>query len=193
MALDMFAVLFAGVTALLPAIASDILHVGPVGYGVLRALAGRGRGDDGGARRPPAAVARRGGCSLVVVALFGVATVGIGLSRWLPLTVALLVACGALDNVSVVIRLTLEQLVVPDAIRGRVGSVHFVFIGMSNELGAPESGPRRASIGVVPTIVAGGALAVIVVGLVALRWPSLATMPPLAELRPPDEPGAPGR
>ena len=192
MALDMFAVLFAGVTALLPAIASDILHVGPVGYGVLRASQATGAVTMAvlGGRLPP--WRRPGRVLLVVVALFGVATVGIGLSRWLPLTVALLVACGALDNISVVIRLTLEQLVVPDAIRGRVGSVHFVFIGMSNELGAAESGLAARLVGVVPTIVAGGALAVIVVGLVALRWPALATMPPLAELRPPDEPDAPG-
>jgi MFS family permease len=188
MALDMFAVLFAGVTALLPAIASDILHVGPVGYGVLRASQSAGAVMMAvlGGRLPP--WRRPGRVLLVVVALFGVATVGIGLSRWVPLTVALLFVCGALDNVSVVIRLTLEQLVVPDAIRGRVGSVHFVFIGMSNELGAAESGLAARLIGVVPTVVAGGALAVVVVGLVALRWPALARMPPLAELRPPDEP-----
>jgi hypothetical protein len=130
---------------------------------------------------------------LVVVALFGAATVGVGLSRWLPLTVVLLFVCGALDNVSVVIRLTLEQLVVPDGIRGRVSSVHFVFIGMSNELGAAESGLAARLFGTVPTIVAGGAIAVIVAGVVALRWPALARMPPLAELRPPeeDEPGGP--
>ncbi len=188
MTLDMFAVLFAGVTALLPAIATDILHVGPVGYGVLRASQSAGAVLMAvlGGRLPP--WRRPGRVLLVVVALFGVATVGIGLSRSLPLTVALLFVCGALDNVSVVIRLTLEQLVVPDAIRGRVGAVHFVFIGMSNELGAAESGLAARLIGVVPTIVAGGALAVLVVFAVALRWPALARMPPLAELKPPDEP-----
>lgn len=191
MALDMFAVLFAGVTALLPAIATDILHVGPVGYGVLRASQSVGAVTMAvlGDRLPP--WRRPGRVLLIVVALFGVVTVGVGLSRWLPLTVALLVACGALDNISVVIRLTLEQLVVPDAIRGRVGAVHFVFIGMSNELGAAESGLAARLIGVVPTIVAGGAMAAVVVGLVALRWPALARMPPLAELRPPDDPAAP--
>ncbi|HWO24811.1 MAG TPA: MFS transporter [Kofleriaceae bacterium] len=188
MTLDMFAVLFAGVTALLPAIATDILHVGPVGYGVLRASQSVGAVVMAvlGGRLPP--WRRPGRVLLVVVALFGAATVGIGLSRSLPLTVALLVACGALDNISVVIRLTLEQLVVPDAIRGRVGAVHFVFIGMSNELGAAESGFAARLIGVVPTIAFGGALAVLVVGVVALRFPALARMPPLAELRPPDEP-----
>jgi predicted MFS family arabinose efflux permease len=187
MALDMFAVLFAGVTALLPAIASDILHTGPVGYGVLRASQSAGAVAMAviGGRLPP--WRRPGRVLLVVVALFGAATAAIGVSRQLPLTVALLVVCGALDNVSVVIRLTLEQLVVPDAIRGRVGAVHFVFIGMSNELGAAESGLAARLIGVVPTIVAGGALAVVVVGAVALRWPALARMPPLAELRPAED------
>jgi MFS family permease len=187
MALDMFAVLFAGVTALLPAIASDILHVGPFGYGILRASQSAGAVTMAilGGRLPP--WRRPGRVLLIVVALFGVATVGVGLSTWLPLTVAILFICGMLDNISVVIRLTLEQLVVPDAIRGRVGAVHFVFIGMSNELGAAESGLAARLIGVVPTIVAGGALATIVVGVVALVWPALARMPPLAELRPPDD------
>lgn len=188
MALDMFAVLFAGVTALLPAIATELLHVGPVGYGVLRASQAAGAVTMAviGGRLSP--WRRPGRVLLIVVALFGVATVGVGLSRWLPLTVGLLFVCGALDNVSVVIRLTLEQLVVPDAIRGRVSAVHFVFIGMSNELGAAESGLAARFIGVAPTIVAGGAVAVAVVGVVALLWPALARMPPLAELKPPDEP-----
>lgn len=185
--LDMFAVLFAGVTALLPVIASDILHVGPEGYGVLRAAQSVGAvlmAVIGGRIRP---WQRPGRVLLIVVALFGVATAGIGLSTSLPLTVVLLVACGALDNISVVIRLTLEQLVVPDAIRGRVGAVHFVFIGMSNELGAAESGLAADLFGVTPAIVAGGALAVIVVGAVAVIWPRFVAMPPLAELEPPPD------
>jgi MFS family permease len=187
MALDMFAVLFAGVTALLPAIASEILHVGPIGYGFLRASQSAGAVAMAlvGGRLP--AWRRPGRVLLIVVALFGAATIGVGLSPWLPLTVALLFVCGALDNISVVIRLTLEQLVVPDAIRGRVGSVHFVFIGMSNELGAAESGFVAGLIGTVPTIVAGGAVAMAVVGVVAIVWPALARMPPLAELKPLEE------
>jgi predicted MFS family arabinose efflux permease len=127
---------------------------------------------------------RPGRVLLIVVALFGLATIGVGFSRSLPVTVVLLVICGALDNISVVIRLSLEQLVVPDYIRGRVGAVHFVFIGMSNELGAAESGIAAEVIGVVPAIVAGGALATIVVGIVAFKWPALANMPPLAQLNP---------
>jgi predicted MFS family arabinose efflux permease len=182
--LDMFAVLFAGVTALLPAVAHDILHVDPAGYGMLRAAQSVGAvtmAVIGGRIR---AWRRPGRVLLIVVALFGLATVGFGLSTSFPLSLALLVLCGALDNISVVIRLTLEQMVVPDVIRGRVSAVHYVFIGMSNELGAAESGLAAYLVGTVPAIVAGGALAVVVVGVVALRWRELARMPPLAELQP---------
>ena len=184
--LDMFAVLFAGVTALLPAIATDILHTDAFGYGILRASQGAGAVMMAliGARLAP--WQRPGRVLLIVVALFGVGTVGVGLSRSLPLTVVLLVICGALDNISVVIRLTLEQLVVPDAIRGRVSAVHYVFIGMSNELGAAESGLAADLFGTVPAIVGGGTLAILVVAMVAIKWRALATMPPLAELEPDD-------
>jgi MFS family permease len=185
--LDMFAVLFAGVTALLPAVASDVLHVDALGYGMLRAAQSVGAVTMAVAagRLPP--WKRPGRALLIVVALFGAATIGFGLSTSFPLSLALLFACGALDNVSVVIRLTLEQMVVPDAIRGRVASVHFVFIGMSNELGAAESGLAAGLVGTVPAIVAGGAIAIVVVGIVAMKWPQLAAMPPLAELKPADE------
>jgi MFS family permease len=181
--LDMFAVLFAGVPALLPAIA-DHLHVDSFGYGVLRSAQSAGAVLMGilGGRLPP--WKRPGRALLIVVALFGVATIGFGFSESFPLSVVLLVICGALDNISVVIRLTLEQLVVPDAIRGRVSAVHFVFIGMSNELGAAESGVAADLIGLVPAIVAGGAIAAAVVLFVAVKWPALAKMPPLSELQP---------
>jgi MFS family permease len=182
--LDMFAVLFAGVNALLPAVATDVLQVDELGYGMLKAAQSVGAVAMAliGGRLPP--WKRPGRVLLIVVALFGLATVGFGLSRSFPLSLALLILCGALDNISVVIRLTLEQLVVPDAIRGRVSAVHFVFIGMSNELGAAESGVAAYLVGTVPAIVAGGALAVVVVGVVAAKWRELARMPPLAEIHP---------
>ncbi len=182
--LDMFAVLFAGVTALLPAVAAEVLHVGPFGFGVLcasEAVGGVGMALLGSRL---AAWKRPGRVLLIVVALFGLVTMGFGFSTWFPLSVALLVISGALDNISVVIRLTLEQMVVPDRIRGRVSAVHFVFIGMSNELGAAESGFAASLVGTVPAIVGGGALALLVAGFVALRWRALAAMPPLAELQP---------
>jgi MFS family permease len=182
--LDMFAVLFAGVTALLPVIASNVLHVGPFGYGVLRSAQSIGAVFMAvlGGRLPP--WKRPGRVLLIVVALFGRATMAFGLSRSFALSVALLVICGALDNISVVIRLTLEQMVVPDAIRGRVSAVHYVLIGMSNELGASESGYAARLVGTVPAIVGGGAVAVLVVGVVASKWRALAAMPPLAALKP---------
>ncbi|MGE0869608.1 MAG: MFS transporter [Kofleriaceae bacterium] len=182
--LDMFAVLFAGTTALLPAIALDVLHTDSLGFGILRAAQSAGAVAMAllGGRIPP--WRHPGRVLLIVVALFGAATIGVGLSRSLPLTVVVLFACGVLDNISVVIRLTLEQMVVPDAIRGRVSAVHFVFIGMSNELGAAESGLAARLVGIAPAVVIGGAIAMIVVGFVAVRWPELARMPPLAELEP---------
>src|SRR5690606_23030905 len=146
------------VTALLPAVAADILHVGPIGFGALRAAQSAGAvtmAIIGGRIRP---WRRPGRALLIAVALFGACTIGFGLSTWFPLSLVLLFACGALDNISVVIRLTLEQMVVPDAIRGRVSSVHYVFIGMSNELGIAESGAAAWLIGTAPAIIAGGAV-----------------------------------
>ncbi len=183
MTLDMLAVLFAGVTALLPAVAVDVLHVGPIGYGVLRSaqsIGAVGMAVIGGHLLP---WRRPGRVLLIVVALFGAATIAFGLSTSFPLSVGLLVVMGALDNISVVIRLTAEQMIVPDAIRGRVSAVHYVFIGMSNELGAAESGVAAALIGTVPAIVVGGGLAIVVVLGVAWRFRGLARMPPLSELR----------
>jgi MFS family permease len=186
--LDMFAVLFAGVTALLPAVASNVLHVDALGYGMLRAAQSAGAVAMAVISGRLAPWKRPGRVLLIVVALFGLATMGFGLSTSFPLSLALLVMCGALDNISVVIRLTLEQLVVPDAIRGRVSAVHYVFVGLSNELGIAESGVAAYFLGTVLAIVGGGALAVAVVGVVAFKWRALARMPPLAELRPEDAP-----
>lgn len=185
--LDMLAILFAGVVALLPAIATDLLGTDSFGYGILRASQPAGAVAMAliGGRLP--AWRHPGRVLIIVVALYGLATIGVGLSRWLPLTCAALFACGALDNISVVIRLTLEQLVVPDAIRGRVAAVHNVFIGVSNELGAAESGLAAALLGTTIAIVGGGAAAIVVAGIVVVKWPELARMPPLAELKPPDD------
>ncbi|MEZ4364625.1 MAG: MFS transporter [Kofleriaceae bacterium] len=191
--LDLFAVLFAGALALLPAVAKDVLHVGPLGLGILRAAPAIGAIAAAlvGSRLPP--WRRPGRVLLWVVVLYGAATIGFGLSRSFPWSVALLALSGVVDNISVVIRITLEQLVVPDAIRGRVSAVHHVFIGMSNELGELESGVAAHLVGVVPAIVLGGAVAIAVVGVVALRWPALARMPPLHQLRPEDDLSAAGR
>ncbi|HEY4244888.1 MAG TPA: MFS transporter [Kofleriaceae bacterium] len=184
--LDMFAVLFAGATALLPAISTDILGVGVIGFGALRAAPSIGAVlmAMGAAYLP--AWKRPGRVLLTVVALYGATTLAFGLSHSFPLSICLLVLMGALDNISVVIRMTLEQMVVPDAIRGRVAAVYFVFIGMSNELGEAESGLAAALVGLVPAIAGGGAIAILVAGVIAIAARDLVRMPPLAELKPGD-------
>ena len=182
--LDMFAVLFAGVTALLPIFAESILHAGPAALGAMRAAPALGAMVMAiGARWIPP-WKRPGRVLLVVVTAYGVATMAFGLSRSLPLSVFLLALGGALDNISVVIRITLEQLLVPDPMRGRVSAVHFVFIGLSNELGELESGVAAALLGAVPAVVVGGAVAIVVAALVAWRAPALRELPPLSTLQP---------
>jgi hypothetical protein len=121
---------------------------------------------------------------LWVVAGFGLATVGFGLSRSFALSMLCLMLVGALDMVSVVIRITLEQNLTPDPLRGRVSAINFLFVGFSNELGAFESGAVAALIGPVATVVAGGIGAVVVVLVVARVWPELARVGPLHELEP---------
>jgi predicted MFS family arabinose efflux permease len=182
--LDLFAVLLGGAVALLPIYAEEILHVGPTGLGWLRSAPGLGALATTLVltRLPPW---RRPGVALLCcVAGFGVATVGFGLSRSMALSMACLLLTGAFDSVSVVIRMTLEQTITPDALRGRVAAVNYVFIGMSNELGAFESGAVASLIGPVGSVVLGGVGSLVVVAAVALRWPSLARVGPLHTLRP---------
>ena len=179
--LDLFAVLFGGATMLLPIFARDILHVGPEGFGWLRAAPSIGAAVMAVAltRRPPM---RRAGPSLLwAVAGFGVATIVFGLSRSFALSMAMLVLLGALDNISVVVRHTLVQVRTPDAMRGRVSAVNGVFIDTSNELGGFESGATAALVGPVVSVVAGGIITILVVLVVARVWPELRTLGPLHE------------
>ena len=171
--LDMFAVLLGGATALLPIFARDILHVGPWGLGLLRAAPSVGAIVAAliVAHRPPFQHAGR--TLLLVVAGFGALTIAFGFSTSFPLSMALLAAMGGLDNVSVVIRSTLVLLRTPDDMRGRVNSVHYVFVGISNELGAFESGVAAALVGAVGAVVLGGVGTIVVVGVVALVWPEV--------------------
>ncbi len=182
--LDMLAVLFAGVTALLPIFAQDVLRAGPVALGIMRAAPSAGAVVAALVGRRLRPWRRPGRVLLGVVVAFGAATVAFGLSRSLGLSVALLALGGALDNVSVIIRLTLEQMLVPDGMRGRVSAVHYVFIGVSNELGELESGLAAAWLGAIGAVVAGGAVAIVVACVVAWRAPALRELPPLATLGP---------
>ena len=171
--LDLFAVLLGGATALLPVFAKDILHVGPVGLGWLRASPALGALLMAVvlAHRPP--LRRAGRALLLAVTGFGAATVGFGLSENFWLSLATLAVTGALDNVSVVVRGTLVQVLTPDAMRGRVSAVNVVFISSSNELGGFESGMTAELFGPVASVVGGGIGTVAVVLAVVWRWPEV--------------------
>ncbi len=154
--LDLFAVLFGGATALLPAYTRDVLHAGPAVFGYLRAAPGVGAGITAMwlAFRP---VSRHVGMTMFAgVAAFGAATVIMGLTDRVWVALAALVILGIGDMISVFIRSLLVQLETPDEIRGRVSAVNAVFIGASNELGEFESGTTAAWFGLVPAIIVGG-------------------------------------
>ncbi len=171
--LDLFAVLLGGATALLPIYARDILLVGPWGLGLLRSMPAVGAVLMALwlAYRP---LQHRTGLRLFqAVALFGLATVGFGLSSHLWLSLICLFILGAADMISVFIRQTLVQIETPDPMRGRVAAVNTVFIGASNELGEFESGTVAALIGTVPAVVAGGIGTLLVVALWWRWFPAL--------------------
>jgi hypothetical protein len=173
MALDLFAVFFGGVAALLPIFATDILHVGPSGFGVMRAAIAVGSlGAMLVAVRHPPRV-RAGLAMHIAVAGFGVAVLIFGLSRSYPLSVLALAMMGACDGVSMVVRQAIQRLVVPHAMRGRISAVRSVFISSSNELGDFESGVLARLIGAVPTVMIGGMITLAVVGVTAWRAPRL--------------------
>jgi predicted MFS family arabinose efflux permease len=182
--LDVFAVLFGGAVALLPIFAKDILAVGPAGLGWLRAAPGLGAMTMALTTTRLKPWVRPGRALLAAVVGFGVATIGFGLSRSFPLSLLCLYFTGVCDNISVVIRLTLEQTITPDRLRGRVAAINFVFIGFSNEFGAFESGATAAWFGPTLSVVGGGMATLLVVALVGLRWPMLARIGPLHSLRP---------
>lgn len=174
--LDLFAVLFGGVVALLPIYARDILKTGPFGLGVLRAAPAVG------ALLMTMVLARhtidrRVGIRMFqAVIIFGAATVVFSLSDRMWLSVLALAVLGAADTVSVVIRFSLVQLRTPDEMRGRVGAVNFLFINASNQLGQFESGVAAALFGTVPAAVLGGVATV----AIALLWMKL--FPALREI-----------
>lgn len=197
--LDMFAVFLGGATALLPVFAKDILHAGPSGLGILQAGLPLGAVSCALylAHRPP--LQRAGRALLWCVVAFGVATILFGifnihaLGRWLLtgvsgpvwfwLSFAMLFVCGAVDNVSVVVRHTSVQLLTPDEKRGRVSAVNSLFIGTSNELGGFESGfvthlfgpalGNAITTGAIISVVSGGVGTILVVAAVAWLWPEI--------------------
>jgi len=174
--LDLFAVLFGGATALLPAFASDILHVGPAGLGLLRTAPGIGAALMAFTLGLLPIERHVGKWMFGGVALFGASTIVFGLSKSFPVSLAALVLLGAGDMVSIYIRHLLVQLETPDAIRGRVSAVSSMFIGASNELGEFESGVTARWFGVVRATVLGGVATLVVIGTYLKVFPTLRRM-----------------
>ncbi len=186
--LDLFAVFLGGAIALLPIFAEDILKVGPVGLGYLRAAPSIGAAIMALtlAHLPP--LKRAGPALLWAVGGFGVATIAFGFSTNPYLSFAMLFLTGALDNISVVVRSSLIQFLTPESMRGRVAAVNSVFIGSSNELGGFESGTTAKLLGPVASVVLGGIGTIISVVFVAAKWPEVARLGRLDDLATPDEP-----
>jgi MFS family permease len=174
--LDLFAVLFGGATALLPAFASDILHTGPVGLGILRTAPGVGAALTALAVGLAPIERHVGRWMFGGVALFGASTIVFGLSKSFSISLVALVLLGAGDMVSVYIRHLLVQLETPDAIRGRVSAVSSMFIGASNELGEFESGVTARWFGLVRAAVLGGVATLVVIGVYLKLFPDLRRM-----------------
>jgi len=173
LSLDLFAVLFGGAVALLPAFASDVLHVGPAGLGLLRTAPAVGAilmAFIIAHRRPSE---RSGRTLLWSVAAFGATWILFAFSHNLALSVILLALSGAFDNVSVILRATLVQTQTSADMMGRVQAVNGFFIGSSNELGAFESGLAASLIGLVPSVIFGGCMTLVVVATVARLVPEL--------------------
>ncbi|HVR63703.1 MAG TPA: MFS transporter [Polyangia bacterium] len=173
MTLDLLAVLFGGAVAILPVFADEILRVGPQGLGMLRAAPAVGAVATSIvlALRPPPR--RAGPAFLRAVAIFGVCMIVFALSRSFWLSLLILAVSGGADMLSVFVRSTMMQVMVPPSMLGRISSVNQIFVGSSNEIGAFESGVAARLLGTVPSVVFGGAVTIAVVLLIGWRVPEL--------------------
>jgi predicted MFS family arabinose efflux permease len=167
--LDMFSVMFGGVTAILPIFAQDILHVGPEELGILRAAPSIGAVTVLLVLSKYSPMKNAWRNLLVAVTGFGIATLVFALSHNFWLSVAAIFFTGALDSISVVIRATVLQLLVPDNMRGRVSAINGIFLSTSNEVGAFESGLAAKLLGTVPSVIFGGAMTLITTAYVFTR------------------------
>lgn len=171
--LDLFAVLLGGAVSLMPIFASDVLHSGPNGLGLLRAMPSLGALAVSLTLAALPIQRRAGKIMLVCVGIFGAATVVFGLSRNLALSCGALLVIGASDMVSVVVRSSLLQLATPPEMRGRVSSISWLFLGASNELGEYESGLTAHWWGAVRAVVIGGLASMAVTGVWSVFFPAL--------------------
>ncbi|OAG77867.1 MFS general substrate transporter [Acetobacter malorum] len=184
LSLDLFAVLLGGATAMLPLFATDILHAGPWGLGLLRAAPAIG------ALMVATILARyplgrhAGRWMFVSVAIFGIATIVFGFSRSIPVSIAALAVLGGADVISVMVRSALVQLGTPDEMRGRVSAVNMLFIGSSNQLGEFESGMLASAIGAVPAVVVGGIGTLVITALWMALFPGLRKLDRLDDIKP---------
>ena len=171
--LDLFAVLFGGAVALLPIFANDILKVGPQGLGFLKAAPSLGSFLMAAVvvYYPP--IRNTGKKLLAAVFGFGICMIIFGISKNYYLSLLVLALSGAFDNISVVVRGTIMQTMIPPEMKGKVYAVNSIFVGSSNELGAFESGVTAKALGVVPSVVFGGAMTLFVVIMTYMRAPKL--------------------
>ncbi|HEY1473244.1 MAG TPA: MFS transporter [Pseudolabrys sp.] len=183
--LDLFVVLLGGVTALLPIFARDILAAGPIGLGLLRSAPAAGALITAVLLSHFPVERYIGPKMFAVVAIYGVTTVVFGLSTWFPLSLMALALLGAADSLSIVIRFSLVQIETPDAMRGRVSAVNYLFVGSSNTLGEFESGAVAAWLGAVPSVLIGGVGSLLIAGLWMLLFPDLRR---IDRFEPADEP-----
>ncbi|MFE8873874.1 MFS transporter [Acetobacter persici] len=188
LSLDLFAVLLGGATAMLPLFATDILHAGPWGLGLLRAAPAIG------ALLVATVLARyplgrhAGRWMFVSVMIFGIATIIFGLSRSIPVSILALAVLGGADVISVMVRSALVQLGTPDEMRGRVSAVNMLFIGSSNQLGEFESGMLASAIGAVPAVVVGGIGTLVITAVWMALFPGLRELDRLDDITPDEKP-----
>jgi MFS family permease len=171
--LDLFVVLLGGVTALLPIFARDILAAGPIGLGLLRSAPAAGALITALLLSHYPVERYIGPKMFAVVAIYGVTTIVFGLSTWLPLSMMALALLGAADSLSIVIRFSLVQIETPDAMRGRVSAVNYLFVGSSNTLGEFESGTVAAWLGPIASVLIGGVGSLMIAGIWMLLFPDL--------------------
>jgi MFS family permease len=176
LSLDLFAVLFGGAVAMLPAFATDILHVGSQGFGFLNAATDMGAIISVIMLTMFPLKRKQGTTLMFAIAGFGACIIIFALSKWFWLSFAALLLSGILDGFSVVIRGTILQLKTPDNMRGRVMSVNSMFINSSNELGQFESGVAAKYLGVIPSVIFGGCMTMLIVVITWIKAPSLRKM-----------------
>jgi len=186
LALDMFAVLFGGVVAVLP-IFAEILRVGPAGLGFLRASQSVGAIAMAIVQTRRAPFRNTGRTLLTAVTIFGLCIIAFGLSTNFYLSMALLALAGMADNVSVIIRASILQASTPNHMRGRVSAVNGIFIGSSNEIGMFESGLAAKMMGIVPSVLFGGFMTLVTVAGIMGRFPRLRRLKSVASLGPASE------